>query len=266
MKTVFITGTSSGIGEATARYFLEQGWRVCATARRLDSLGAWSRAKDVIALPLDITQPQSVRSAVADAIRIAGNIDALINNAGVGLAGPLEGIPLADIQAHFDTNFFGAVRLIQELLPHFRAQRNGVIVNVSSVAGRFGIPFLSPYNAAKFAIEGLSESLYYELQPLNIRIKLVEPGGIKTKFKQLFAQHDAYEPNLSGVKRRFEQATRPDSRLPSPSNVASVAFAATTDNTWRLRYPVKTGNALLVRYLLREKTWRSMLEKAYGIK
>src|ERR1700761_4689826 len=104
--------------------------------------------------------------------------------------------------------------MIQEILPVFRRQRQGVIVNVSSVAGRFGIPFLSPYCAGKFALEGLSESLYYELLPFNVRIKLIEPGGIKTSFTQRFLQHDAYQPNLAKVQDRMNQASGPDSTLP----------------------------------------------------
>lgn len=191
MKTVLITGASSGIGEATAEYFLQRGWRVCATARSPEKLGSWSQRSEVIRLALDVTSRDSVRSAIAETIRLAGNIDVVVNNAGVGLAGPLEAIPMDQIEAHFQTNVFGAVRMIQETLPFFRMQMHGVIVNISSVAGTFGVPFLSPYCSGKFAMEGLSESLYYELFPFNICIKLVEPGGIKTRFKQVFAQHDA---------------------------------------------------------------------------
>ncbi len=265
MKTVLITGASSGIGEATAQYFLERNWRVCATARQPDKLGPWSAAEGVVALALDVTQQDSVRSAVDEAIRFTGRIDVLVNNAGVGLAGPLEAIPIKDIQAHFETNFFGAVRMIQELMPHFRAHSQGTIVNVSSVAGRFGIPFLSPYNASKFAMEGLSESLYYELRPFNVRIKLVEPDGIKTKFKQIFAKHVAYEPDASAAERRMEDASRPDSSLPLPRSAAEVIFNAATDQTWCLRYPVRTGGAQLLHRLLPEQIWRSRLAKSFRL-
>ncbi|MEI9999336.1 MAG: SDR family NAD(P)-dependent oxidoreductase [Verrucomicrobiota bacterium] len=144
MKTVLITGTSSGIGEAAAQHFLKQGWRVGATARRPEKLGAWSRTEQVVPLPLDVTEPDSVRSAVGDALRLMGRIDVLVNNAGVGSAGPLEAITVEEIERHFQTNLFGAIRMIQEVLPIFRKQKDGVIVNVSSIAGRFGIPFLSP--------------------------------------------------------------------------------------------------------------------------
>jgi len=187
MNTVLITGASGGIGEATAQYFLQRGWRVCATARFPEKLGSWSQRSEVIRLALDVTKQDSIRSAIAESMRLAGKIDVVVNNAGVGLAGPLEAIPMDEIEAHFQTNVFGGVRMIQEILPFFRTQNHGVIVNISSVAGTFGVPFLSPYCAGKFAMEGLSESLYYELLPFNIRIKLVEPGGIKTRFKQVFA-------------------------------------------------------------------------------
>lgn len=265
MKSVLITGTSSGIGEATAQYFLKQGWRVFATARRPEKLGAWSRTEQVIPERLDVTETESVRSAVGDALRIAGRLDVLVNNAGVGLAGPLEAIPVAQIERHFQTNLFGSIRVIQEVLPVFREQRQGVIVNVSSVAGRFGVPFLSPYCAGKFALEGLSESLYYELLPFNIRIKLIEPGGIKTSFMQKFSQHHAYQPSLGSVEARMDHASGPDSTLPGPESVAEAIYKASTDKTERLRYPVKTQGASILQRMLPERLWRSIMGKSFGI-
>jgi NAD(P)-dependent dehydrogenase (short-subunit alcohol dehydrogenase family) len=265
MKTVLITGTSSGVGEAAAQYFLKRGWRVYATARRPESLADWSRVDEVVPLPLDVTRPDSVRSAVREAVRIAGRIDVLVNNAGVGLAGPLEAIPIEEIEQHFQANVFGAVRMIQEVLPVFREQKHGVIVNVSSISGRFGVPFLSPYCSSKFALEGLSESLYYELLPFNIRIKLIEPGGIKTSFVQRLAQHDAYQPNLGSVEARMRQASGPDSTLPGPESVANVIFKASTDGSNRLRYPVKTQGASVLHRILPEQQWRAVIGKSLGI-
>ncbi len=265
MKTVLITGASSGIGEATAEYFLEKGWRVCATARSPEKLGAWSQNSGIIRLPLDVTSENSTRSAIAEAIRLAGKIDVVVNNAGIGLAGPLEAIPMDEIQAHFQTNVFGSIRVIQEVMPFFREQRHGVIVNVSSVVGTFGVPFMSPYCAGKFAMEGLSESLYYELLPFNIRIKLVEPGGIKTNFRQVFAQHDAYNPDLHSVEGVVEQNLGPNSSLPEPRSVAEIVFKAATDGTQQLRYPVKTQGASVFHRLLPESLWRSTIAKSFGI-
>jgi NAD(P)-dependent dehydrogenase (short-subunit alcohol dehydrogenase family) len=265
MKTVLITGTSSGIGEAAAQYFLERGWRVCATARCPEKLGAWSRTAEVIPLSLDVTRQDSVRTAIAEGIRIAGRLDVVVNNAGIGLAGPLEAISVEEIERHFHTNFFGAARIIREVVALFRTQKHGVIVNVSSVAGTFGVPFLSPYSAGKFAMEGLSESLYYELLPFNIQIKLVEPGGIKTNFKQIFSQDNAYQPYLRTVETRMDQASSPDSSLPGPRSVAEVIFKAATDGTERLRYPVKTQGASILHRLLPEQLWRSILRKSFGI-
>lgn len=265
MKSVLITGTSSGIGEATAQYFLKRGWRVFATARQPEKLGDWSRIEQIIPMPLDVTKPESVRSAIDDALRIAGRLDVLVNNAGVGLAGPLEAIPVEEIESHFQTNLFGAIRMIQEILPVFRKQRQGVIVNVSSVAGRFGVPFLSPYCAGKFALEGLSESLYYELLPFNIRIKLIEPGGIKTSFAQRFSQHGAYQPNLRSVEARMDQASGPGSTFPGPESVAEAIYKASTDGSERLRYPVKTQGASILQPMLPERQWRSIMSKSFGI-
>lgn len=264
MQTIFITGSSNGIGEATAQHFLQRGWRVCATARRPEKFGAWSQAPEVIPLSLDVTSQESIRSAVRDAVRIADSIDVLVNSAGIGLAGPLEAISADELERHFQTNFFGAARTIREVLPLFRAQKHGVIVNVSSVAGRFGIPFLSPYCASKFALEGLSESLYYELLPFHIRIKLIEPGGIKTGFKQVFSQHTAYQPFLHTVEARMNRAGAPDSPLPGPESVAEAIFTAATDGTERLRYPVKTQGAAIQR-ILPERQWRRIMRKSLGI-
>lgn len=265
MKTVLITGTSSGIGEATAEYFLEQGWRVCATARFPEKLGPWSQRSEVIRLALDVTSEDSVHSAIAEAMRLAGKIDAVVNNAGVGLAGPLEAIPVEEMEEHFQTNVFGAVRMIQQILPFFRSQKHGVIVNISSVVGTFGVPFMSPYCAGKFAMEGLSESLYYELLPFNIRVKLVEPGGIKTKFQQVFAQHDAYHPNLRAVEARVARSEGPGSSLPGPRRVAETVFRAATDGAQWLRYPVETQGASLLHRLLPEQLWRSLIRKSFEI-
>jgi NAD(P)-dependent dehydrogenase (short-subunit alcohol dehydrogenase family) len=265
MKTVLITGASSGIGEATGEYFLEKGWKVCATARSPEKLGTWSTRNGVIRLPLDVTSNDSVQCAIADALRLAGKIDVVVNNAGVGLAGPLEAIPMEEFEAHFQTNLFGAVRVIQSIMPSFRKQRGGIIVNVSSVVGTFGVPFISPYCAGKFAMEGLSESLYYELLPFNIRIKLVEPGGIKTKFRQDFAQHKAYQPNLGAAEAVFQKSASPESALPGPRGVAEAIFKAATDGTQRLRYPVKTQGASVLHRLLPESLWRSTIAKSFGI-
>jgi NAD(P)-dependent dehydrogenase (short-subunit alcohol dehydrogenase family) len=265
MKTVLITGASSGIGEAAAQYFLGQGWRVAATARKPETLGAWSRTENVIALPLDVTSSDSVQTAIANALQRLGSLDVLVNNAGVGSAGPLEAIPLSDVEQHFQTNFFGPVRMIQEIVPIFREQKHGVIVNVSSIVGKFGVPFISPYCAGKFAMEGLSESLYYELRPFNIRIKLVEPGGIKTKFRQVFAQHNAYEPDLSAVDQRMQASSAVDSKLPGPESVAETIFKAATDGSEKLRYPIQTRGASTLSRILPEGAWRGMIRKSFRI-
>jgi NAD(P)-dependent dehydrogenase (short-subunit alcohol dehydrogenase family) len=265
MNVVLITGASSGIGESTAKLFVERGWRVCATARHPENLGAWSRGHQVNRVPLDVTDPVSVHTAVQECLHAAGRIDVLVNNAGIGMAGPLEAMSVGDIERHFQTNFFGAIRMIQAVVPHFRVQNKGTIVNVSSVAGRFGVPFLSPYCAGKFALEGLSESLYYELAPFNIRIKLIEPGGIKTNFAQKFAHHDSYQPNLGAIEQSMMKASGPESPLPGPAGVAEAIFRSCTDGTERLRYPVHTQGVDVVHKLLPERLWRSMMAKSQGM-
>ena len=264
MKVALITGASGGIGESTAKHFIERGWKVCATARHPEKFGAWIRSNQVIRATLDVTDRISVQAAIQECLQVTGRIDVLVNNAGIGMAGPLEAMSMEDIERHFQTNFFGAIRLIQAVVPYFRIQNQGIVVNVSSVAGRFGIPFLSPYCASKFALEGLSESLYYELAPFNIRVKLIEPGGIRTNFAQVFAHHNDYQPSLGAVEQSMSRASGPDSPLPGPARVAEAIFKASTDGTERLRYPLHTQGAAALHKLLPERLWRSMMAKSLG--
>jgi len=262
-KTLVVTGASSGIGKATAQYFLKQGWNVVATARNPQKIGAWAQSQRVAALELDVTDEQSVTSAIREAERRFGSIDVILNNAGVGLGGPLEAISDSEWERHFQTNVFGVIRVTRAVLPLFRKQQHGTIINMSSVAGRFGLPFLSPYNAGKFAIEGLTESLRFELRPLGIKVKLIEPGGIKTTFEPQFVSHKAYEPGLSAV---IERVKRPDPSLPGPEPVAKLIWQAATDGSERLRYTTVTKGALTMNRILPEEWWYRVIQKSFGLK
>jgi NAD(P)-dependent dehydrogenase (short-subunit alcohol dehydrogenase family) len=177
-KVVLITGCSAGIGRLAAQLFAARGWNVAATARHPEEISL----DNVAALRLDVNDEASIASAVAGTVDRFGTIDVLVNNAGYGLFGPLEGATAAEFEAQIRTNLLGAVSVIRHVLPGMRARRSGVIVNVSSLAGRLATPFMSSYNASKFALEGLSESLRYELSLHGIRVKLVEPGHFKTGF------------------------------------------------------------------------------------
>ena len=180
MKTILITGCSSGYGLETARHFLAQGWNVIATMRtpREDALPRSDRLR---ILPLDVTRPESI----AAALEAAGPIDVLVNNAGIGLIGALEATSMARTRAIFETNTFGVMAMTQAVIPAFRARRSGTIVNVTSSAVLMPMPLVSVYTASKTAIEGFTGSLAHELRAFGVRAKLVQPGyGPGTSFTQ----------------------------------------------------------------------------------
>ena len=260
-KTVLITGASRGVGESAAQLFASKGWQVAATARDPGSLGRWAQAPNVAAIRLDVTDAASIRRAVRETKTRFGGIDVLVNNAGVGLGGAVEGVTREQLLGLFDLNVFGLVAMVQAVLPLMRAQSSGVIVNVASAVGRVGLPFLAPYAASKFAVEGLTESMDYELAPFGIRAKLVEPGGIRTKFTHAWAQSDVYDPVATRVQKRYETGTK---KAAPPRGVAEAIFRAATDKKNRLRYAANGSAALLtLNRILPQATWRALIEKMF---
>jgi len=241
-NTVLITGCSSGLGKATAKYFAQNGWNVLATMRQPEAGKELTKLNNVRIIRLDVRDPDSIRAAVAAGIQRFGRIDALVNNAGFGLFGVFEATPQERIQEQFSVNVFGAMNLIRELLPHFRVNKKGVILNISSGAGVFGLPMISLYCASKFALEGFSEALSYELASQNITVKIVEPGGmVKTNFGKRSAQEAAladripdYDEFVTQASCLFERLRA--TRLGSEDKVAEVIFNAATDGTNQLRY------------------------------
>jgi NADP-dependent 3-hydroxy acid dehydrogenase YdfG len=170
---MLITGASSGIGEATAKYFLAKGWNVAATMRSPDLAGSWATGT---------SDPMSIATAIDLTLERFGQIDVLVNNAGYALMGPIEGVTAEQLHQQFQTNVFGVVATMQGVLPLFRAQGHGTIINVASIGGRIGFPMTASYHGTKWAVEGISEAMRYELEPLGIRVKIIEPGGTKTNF------------------------------------------------------------------------------------
>lgn len=242
-KTVLITGCSSGFGAASARTFSAKGWNVVATARRLADLEAFNDVPNVLAVTLDVQDQDSIDAAVAASIARFGRIDALVNNAGFGLFGVFEGTPRSKIQEQFDVNLFGAMDVTRALLPHFRANRSGVIVNVSSGAGAFGLPMISLYCASKFALEGFSEALSYELADIGVLVKIVEPGGVtSTKFGErsgseasvgeIPADYAPFQAKAGDLFARL-RASRADA---TSEQVAEVIVEAAEDRSNRLRW------------------------------
>ena len=180
-KIIFITGASTGIGKASAEYLTKQGHTVFGTSRYP---GSYPKPEGYKILQMDVTDIESVQSAINQIVEDKGKIDVLINNAGFGLAGTMEDTSIGKAKEQFETNFFGTVRLIKSVLPIMRKQNSGLIINISSIGGLIGLPYQSMYSASKFAIEGLTESLYKELHSTKIKIILVEPGDFKTRFTE----------------------------------------------------------------------------------
>ena len=235
MKTVLITGCSSGYGLATARYFLERGWNVVATMRtpREDLLPRSGRLR---VLALDITEPKSI-AAVLDA---AGPIDVLVNNAGIGLLGAFEATPMQTTRDVFETNTFGSMAMTQAVVPHFRQRRSGVIVNVTSSATLAPFPLVAVYAASKTAIEGFSASLALELHQFDIRVKLVEPGYCPdTRFAEnggTRMQGLVTEPYVAYAQGIFAEFAKV-SVTTSPSDVAEAVWRAAHDTSDQLQFP-----------------------------
>ena len=252
-KVVLITGASSGIGLETAKLFQVKDWRVAATMRSPESSEDLRRIADIETFRVDVTDPDSIRSAIAGTLEKFGRIDAVVNNAGYGLLGPFEAASAEQIERQFRTNVFGVFNVRREVIPYFREQKRGTIVNITSVGGRVGLPFSSLYSATKFAIEGFTESLRYELEPFKIRVKLIEPGPIKTDFygrSQDVARREGLHVYDHRLEPFLEFMNKSGADAPDGSVVAQTIYDAVTDDSAKLRYPVNTKGLLALRGIL----------------
>jgi NAD(P)-dependent dehydrogenase (short-subunit alcohol dehydrogenase family) len=235
MKTVLITGCSSGYGLATARHFHAQGWNVIATMRtpREDVL---PRSERLRVLALDVTSAESIAAAIG----ASGSVDVLVNNAGIGVVGAFEATPMATTRELFETNTFGVMAMTQALVPQFRARRSGVVVNVTSSATLTPMPLAAVYTASKMAIEGFTASLALELEFFNVRVKLVEPGYCPTtRFVSNVGPRmdglipEAYAPFAEPIFAAFAKP----SAVTTESDVADAVWRAATDASGQLRFP-----------------------------
>jgi NAD(P)-dependent dehydrogenase (short-subunit alcohol dehydrogenase family) len=241
-KTVLITGCSSGFGRATAQVFSNNGWNVVATMRDVGDADDLANDNNMLVARLDVQDRASIAEAIERGIECFGRIDALVNNAGFGLHGIFETISPEKIQEQFDVNLFGVMNVTRALLPHFRANRGGTIVNISSGAGVFTLPLISLYCASKFALEGFSEALTYELAPLGITVKIVEPGGsLSTNFSTRSRAEAAaaaiprdYDAIIADARERFEWLAA--LATTSAADVAQIVYNATADGSDQLRY------------------------------
>lgn len=239
MKTILITGSSSGFGKATAQLFLDKGWNVIATMRQPQD-GLFNAASNNLrVIALDVTDADSVRAGVSEAINAFGVVDALVNNAGFGVFLPLETTSEEVTRRLFETNTFGAISMAQAILPHMRERGSGTIINVTSSVVFNPMPFCAPYTASKAAVEGFSEALYHELTPFGIHVRLVEPGyGRATNFEKTAAAFNdessfpaPYTPQLAALMANVpKDATNLE-------DVANAVFLAANDAGATLRYP-----------------------------
>lgn len=239
-RTVLITGASTGIGRATTERFQREGWNVGATMRSPDDGRELSQLPNVHVTRLDVTDDESIATAVAEVSERFGSIDALINNAGFGAYGPLEITSTETIRRQFDTNVIGLLEVTKAVIPVMRNQGEGVIVNISSVGGRMAFPFGSLYHGSKFAVEGISEALVHELMPLGIKVKIVEPGAVATDFAgrsfvfTMDPEGGPYAETMQSVMTNW--GARMQENIGNAKDVADVIFTAATDGTSQLRY------------------------------
>jgi NAD(P)-dependent dehydrogenase (short-subunit alcohol dehydrogenase family) len=238
-KTIFITGTSSGLGRAATKLFAAMGWKVIATMRGKDAQteAELGRLPGVTVLPLDVTDPAQINECVVKALSM-GPVDVVFNNAGYGMAGPLEGLTDAQIVRMVNTNLMGAIRITKAFVPHFRERRAGLFVNTTSIGGLIAVPFNSMYHATKWGLEGWCESMAFELKHFGIGVKILEPGGMRTDFfTRSFdtAKHDAYD---AFAERVMGAITDPKTLVTysTPDQIAEVVYEAATDGKDQLRY------------------------------
>ncbi|GAB4019053.1 SDR family NAD(P)-dependent oxidoreductase [Spirosoma migulaei] len=250
-RTVFITGTSTGLGKLTAIYFAKQGWNVAATMRTPEAETELTQHPTIQIFKLDVTDVEQVKTATEQAIAAFGKIDVVVNNAGMGTYGPLEFAEEATIDWQFAVNVRGPINVIRAFLPHFRANGGGLFINISSFMGvTTAVPIGSLYNMSKFALEGLTEGLYYELKPLNIELRLVEQGGstgnnfganIIWNTHETIKDYDAITDKVKGLIGKSDP-----SLLDDPQDIVDVIYNLATGQSKQFRTLVgNTGKGLM---------------------
>jgi NAD(P)-dependent dehydrogenase (short-subunit alcohol dehydrogenase family) len=236
-KTIFITGSSSGLGRAATKLFVSKGWKVIATMRTRKKETELASIPGVKLMALDTTDADQIQRVAQDVIA-DGGVDVVFNNAGYGMAGPLEGFTDEQIVRMIDTNLMGAVRVTKAFVPYFRQKRAGLFINTTSIGGLIAVPFNSIYHATKWALEGWSESMAFELGQFGIGTKTVSPGGMRTDFfTRSFdtGRHEAYDALVEKVMNVIRDP-RQMATYSSSDQIAEVVYEAATDGKDQLRY------------------------------
>ncbi|OOQ58897.1 SDR family oxidoreductase [Mucilaginibacter pedocola] len=234
-KTIFITGASSGMGKATARYFHERDWNVIATMRDPGKEKELIHLENVTLLPLDVTDPKQIKNTVADAIA-THPIDVVFNNAGYGLMGAMEALTDEQILKEINTNLIGVIRVTHEFIPHFRKRQSGVFISTTSMGGLLAFPLHSIYHAAKFGVQGWSEGMSYELGLHNIKIKTVAPGAVATDFLGRSLEKALHPAYKELEDKLFATTESMMSQGVSPERIAEVVYEAATDDKDQVTY------------------------------
>lgn len=234
-KTIFITGASTGLGKATAKLFQQRGWKVIATMRNPNTEEELSKLENVHLLPLDVTSLEQVESASKAAIAL-GNVDVVFNNAGYGLLGAMEAFNEEDIIKELNTNVLGVFRVTQSFIPHFRENKSGLFITTTSLGGFIGFPLNGIYNATKFALEGWSEGMSFELAQHNIGIKTVAPGAIATDFGGRSLDKRSHPAYKETEDKLFAAINAMVAAAASAEKIAEIVYEAATDGKNQVSY------------------------------
>jgi len=265
-NVAIVTGSSSGIGRTVVEAFSHAGWVVVATMRTPEKEKQLQSLPGVVVKALDVTRPESIKRTMAEVIAAYGRIDAVVNNAGYGLVGVFEDTTEEQIRRQFDTNVFGLMAVCREAIPFLRKQGSGRIINVSSVGGQITLPLYSSYHATKWAVEGFTESLQFELAPFGIQTVLIEPGAIKTDFYERSADRAAVptgSPYKNFVDHVYTQYDLAAKKAETGEGVARAVVTAASVRKPRARYAVggNAGALIKLRRLLPHRVFTGIVNK-----
>ena len=269
-RVVLITGASSGIGRACAQYLAERGYRVYGTSRKITSDDPVEDGS-VRMIRMDVNDDRSVASGIDQVLQDAGRLDVVVNNAGFGIAGAIEETSIEEARALFETNLFGLLRVCRAVLPKMRGQGSGTIINISSLAGRIGLPYQGLYSATKFAVEGLTEALRMEVKPFGIKVVLIEPGDFRTGFTANRV-HTAASKEDSAYQERFQRtlkvAESDEEGGSSPERIARLLHRILQESSPKVRYSTGEASqraAAILKGILPSKLFEWGLMKYYKI-
>ena len=265
-KVVLITGGSSGIGKAIGDFLFHKGFTVYGTSRNPEKVS--NSLFPLIAL--DVREVASIQSAVATIIKEAGRLDVVINNAGVGITGPLEEIPMVEIKNNFETNFFGPIEVMKSVLPQMRAQQSGLIINITSIAGYMGLPYRSVYSASKGALELITEALRMEVKSFGIQITNVAPGDFATniaagRFHAPVLQGSAYEKVYAGVLQTMDAHVDSGS---NPNEMAEAVYRIIQNPNPKIHYKIGVFMqkfSIVLKRILSDKIYEKILMNHYKL-